>query len=87
MRSVLRLMLVVGAIQLSVSACGERDTICACIESGNVLNKKANAILEKGSTEQDREELKKLKADKQKKCAEFERMGGPEMRERMQECK
>jgi hypothetical protein len=76
----------VGLITLALGACSEPDTICACIESGNKLNQKANAILQKGSTKKDEKELQQLKADKQQKCAEFEHMPGPEMKKRMESC-
>lgn len=86
--SFLSFVLVAGMLQFSVTACSDKkDSICSCIESGNALNKKANVILGKRATEKDRSELKRLKADKQKKCAEFERMSGEAMRERMQDCK
>lgn len=71
---------------LALASCGEEDTICACIEAGDKLNQKSNEILQKGSTSADEKELQTLKADKKKKCAEFETMGGDEMRERMKDC-
>lgn len=71
---------------LLLAGCGERDTICACIDSGNALNKQANEILEKGRTKEREAKLKTLKADKEKKCAEFKTMDGPQMRERMKDC-
>jgi hypothetical protein len=86
MNRVCRNAFFVGLTVLALGACSEPDTICACIESGNKLNKKANAILQNGSTKKDEQELQKLKADKQKKCAEFEHMPGPEMKERMESC-
>lgn len=70
----------------SLAACGKKDTICSCIASGNKLNHKANEILQNGSTKKDEQELQALKADKKKKCAEFETMGGDEMKRRMEEC-
>ncbi|ASS50773.1 MAG: hypothetical protein A3D31_14565 [Candidatus Fluviicola riflensis] len=86
MNRVYRNAVFVGMVALVLSACSEPDTICACIESGDKLNQKANAILQKGSTKKDEQELQKLKADKQKKCAEFEHMPGPEMKKRMENC-
>ncbi|HLP55211.1 MAG TPA: hypothetical protein VK151_09285 [Fluviicola sp.] len=86
MNRVYRNAFFVGLTLLTLSACSEPDTICACIESGNKLNEKANAILQNGSTKKDELELQKLKADKKKKCAEFEHMPGPEMKERMESC-
>lgn len=81
-------ILLAGMVALVLAACGEdkQDTICACIEAGEKLNVKANKILQNGSTEKDEQELQQLKADKNKKCKEFERMGGDEMRQRMQSC-
>jgi hypothetical protein len=79
--------LLAGMAALVLSACGEdKDAICACIEAGDKLNVKANKILQNGSTEKDEQELQALKADKKKKCAEFERMGGDEMKKRMESC-
>lgn len=81
-------ILLAGMAALVLTACGEdkKDTICACIEAGEKLNVKANRILQNGSTEKDEQELQQLKADKNKKCREFERMGGDEMKKRMQTC-
>lgn len=80
-------ILIPSIFLLTLTSCGgEKDSICACIESGNKLNAKANAILQRGSSEKDEKELQQLKADKKKKCAEFVTMGGEEMKKRMQEC-
>lgn len=80
-------ILISSLVLLALSSCGgEKDSICACIESGNKLNAKANAILQNGSSEKDEKELQQLKADKKKKCAEFVTMGGEEMKKRMQDC-
>jgi hypothetical protein len=75
-----------SAFLLALTACGEKDSICSCIESGNKLNVKASEILQNGSTEKDEKELQALKADKEKKCAEFKTMGGEEMKKRMEDC-
>ncbi len=82
----MKLILKIALPALLLAGCGERDTICACIESGNALNKQASEILEKGSTKERDAKLRELKADKEKKCAEFKTMDGPQMRERMKDC-
>lgn len=75
-----------AALLFVLSACGEPDTICACIEAGKQLDKKANYILRNGSTEKTEKELQALKAEKKKQCKEFEKMDGPQMLERMKDC-
>lgn len=67
-------------------SCSSPDPICGCIKAGNTLNKKAHSILENGSTEKDEKELQQLKKETKKACAEFETMGGQEMKKRMAEC-
>jgi hypothetical protein len=69
-----------------LSACGEPDTICACIETGRKLDKKAQEILAKGNSEEREKDLKALRKEKAIKCKEFERMDGPAMLRRMEDC-
>lgn len=81
-------ILLVTIPALMLWACsGKKDTICDCLEAGNKLNAKANEILQQGSSEKGEQELQQLKADKKKKCAEFETMGGEEMKKRMEDCR
>lgn len=75
-----------AGIVFLLGSCGEPDTICGCIEAGKQLDKKANHILRHGSTEKTEKELQALKAEKKKKCKEFEKMDGPQMLERMKDC-
>lgn len=69
-----------------LASCGGKDSICDCIEAGDKLNRKANALLESGSSDDAGKELLRLKEEKKKKCAEFETMDGNEMKRRMQDC-
>lgn len=81
-KSFLPLVIVV----LSLTACGEKDSICACIEAGDKLNKLSSEVLEGKKSDINQQEWKKLKVDKEKKCKEFETMSGPEMLERKKNC-
>lgn len=73
-------------VALSLTACGEKDAICSCIEAGDKLNKLSGEVLQGKKSEIDQKAWKQLKADKEKKCREFETMGGPEMLERKKDC-
>lgn len=70
-----------------LTACGGKDAICECIEVGDQLNKKNHDVLENGITEANAKEVKRLQKLQAKKCADFQKMGGPEMRERKATCK
>lgn len=80
------LFFLTAGIVFLVGSCGEPDSICGCIEAGKQLDKKANYILRHGSTEKTEKELQALKAEKKKKCKEFQKMDGPQMLERMKDC-
>lgn len=70
----------------SLLSCGERDSICDCIDASSQLNKEVNKVLLKEATKKDEENLLKLRLEKKKKCAEFENMSGKEMMERKESC-
>lgn len=70
----------------SLLSCGERDTICDCIDASNKLNQAASKVLVKEVTAKDEKTLVTLRAEKKKKCAEFENMSGKEMMERKESC-
>ena len=69
-----------------ISACSEPDAICDCIAASDAVNKKSSEVLAKEPTAEDESALKKLRAEKKKKCAAFEDMSGPEMLERKATC-
>lgn len=74
------------AVLFLTLSCGGKDQICSCIEAGNQLNQKANLVLRKEPTATDEKMLIELRKKKKSACAEFETMGGPEMKERMESC-
>ncbi len=86
MKTVLKHLYIASFLFVFLS-CGGKDQICECIEAGNRLNEKANLVLRKEPTEADEKALIELRKTKKTACAEFETMGGPEMKERMETCK
>jgi hypothetical protein len=79
------LLIISGLITL-FSSCSEPDSICDCIAASDAVNKKSAEVLSKEPTAADESTLKKLRAEKKKKCAAFEDMSGPEMLERKATC-
>ena len=71
---------------LSLSACSSNTEICSCLESGKKLEKFSSELLQRDATEKDLQKMKKLKADQEKKCAEFQTMDGAKMLELKDEC-
>lgn len=70
----------------TITSCGEKDSICDCIDASNKLNQAASKVLVKEATAKDEKTLITLRAEKKKKCAEFENMSGTEMMERKESC-
>lgn len=68
-------------------SCGSGDQkICECLEAGDRLNQLSAELLEGEVTPAKKEEMLKLKQEKNRKCKEFESMGGEEMLKRKAEC-
>ena len=68
-------------------SCGEKDTkICDCLEAGESLNKFSSKMMLKEANSSDLKEMKKLKANKSKKCAEYQTMSGEKMWELKANC-
>ncbi len=82
----LRLLAVLGFLCLMTTSCSE-DSICDCIDAGEKFNQFTQKQLDNPGANIDTKEFKRLKDDKVKKCAEFQKMGGPEMLERKASCK
>lgn len=80
-----QLLAVLGFFSLMITSCGE-DSICDCIDAGEKFNQYTHKQLEDSGKNFDAKEFKRLKEDKTKKCAEFQKMGGPEMLERKASC-
>ncbi len=71
---------------ITLTSCSEKDTICECIEIGDQLNKKSSKALTHTPSETEIAEIKRLRKEKSKKCAEFQKMSGSEMLERKASC-
>ncbi len=78
--------LLISGTFLFTASCSEPDQICDCIKASDAVNKKSAEVLQKDPTTADETELKKLRAEKKKKCEQFEDMSGPEMLERKESC-
>lgn len=71
---------------LSLSACSSNTEICSCLESGKKLQKFSSELLQREATTKDLQKMKKLKADQEKKCVDFQTMDGAKMLELKEEC-
>lgn len=82
---------VVVASLMLVFSCSNKDKqFCECLEVGNELNQEAvkysSTNLDK-ITDEDVAKLKALKEKKEKICAPYETMAGPEMLKKQEACK
>lgn len=71
---------------LGMSSCSSNTEICSCLESGKKLEKFSSELLQREATAKDLQKMKKLKADQEKKCVEFQTMDGAKMLELKEEC-
>lgn len=60
---------------------------CECLEKGDAFNKASAEVLSDSRKKQSIQELKQLKAEKEKACADYINMSGEEMLKRKAECK
>ena len=68
-------------------SCNSRDPkMCDCLDAGDKLNKFSSKLLTKEASQKDVVEMKKLKAEKVKKCADFQMMSGEEMLKKKASC-
>ena len=71
---------------LSLTACSSNTEICSCLESGKKLEIFSAELLQREATAKDLKKMKKLKADQEKKCVDFQRMDGAQMLELKEAC-
>jgi hypothetical protein len=69
-----------------ITSCSSNTEICPCLESGKKLETFSSELLQREATAKDLKKMKKLKADQEKKCADFQTMDGAKMLELKEEC-
>lgn len=73
---------------LVVVGCSPSDPqFCECLEKGDAFNKASAEVIADSKNKQSIQELKKLKAEKEKACANYIDMSGEEMLKRKADCK
>lgn len=60
--------------------------MCSCLEAGDKLNEFSAKVLQGQANQADVKKMKKLKAEKTKKCADFQTMSGEEMLKKKATC-
>lgn len=74
-------------ILIFLGSCSSKDPkMCECLESGEKLNQFSSEIMMKEINASDAKKMQTLKADKTKKCADYQEMSGEEMLKRKAEC-
>lgn len=71
---------------LLISSCKSDQKICKCLEAGDKLNRLSAELLEKEVTVSQKSEMKKLKANQELLCKDFQEMSGEEMLKRKAGC-
>jgi hypothetical protein len=70
-----------------LGSCNSKDPkMCECLNAGEKLNQFSSEIMMKEITSNDAEQMKILKKEKSKKCADYQEMSGEEMLKRKAEC-
>ena len=69
-----------------ITSCSSNTEICSCLESGKKLETFSSELLQREATAKDLQKMKKLKADQEKKCVDFQTMDGAKMLELKEEC-
>ena len=69
-----------------ISCSGKDEQFCKCLEAGEALNAYSVELWETSVDAEKAKELKRLKAEKKKACADYQTMSGEEMLERKKEC-
>lgn len=68
-------------------SCTQRDKkMCDCLETGDKLNKLSSELLQNSVTKTQKDELFKLRAEKDQKCKDFQTMSGEEMLKKKATC-
>ncbi len=75
-----------AATLLFVSCSDQNEQFCECMDAGEKLNNFSVTLFDKNITEKQANELKALKAEKDKACADFKQMKGDEMLELQKNC-
>lgn len=79
--------LVYGFSLLILMSCsGKDEQFCKCLEAGETLNAYSVELWETSVDAEKAKELKRLKAEKKKACADYQTMSGDEMLDRKKEC-
>lgn len=79
--------MIIGIALIAFSSCSSKDKqFCKCLEAGEKLNNFASELLERGATKEDEAKIKELREVKDKECANYQTMGGEEMKKKQAEC-
>jgi maleate cis-trans isomerase len=74
-------------VLLIIASCSSKDPkMCECLEAGEKLNQFSSEIMMKEINANDAKKMQTLKANKAKKCADYQEMSGEEMLKRKAEC-
>lgn len=72
---------------LLLSACASKDDqFCECLSAGDELNKETQQFFEKIPSKEDQKRIEVLKEKKNAACADYQEMGGDEMRKLKEAC-
>lgn len=73
---------------LLMGACTSVDTeFCECLETSDAYNQVMHQHMEGDTSSVVKNEIRRLRTEKQQKCAAYEQMSGDEMRKRQEACK
>ena len=74
------------SLVFALTSCSSNTEICSCLDAGKKLESFSSQLLQRDVTKTDLNKMKTLKADQQKKCADFQTMDGKKMLELKEEC-
>ena len=77
---------VFGMVFFLAACAAKDDQFCECLSVGEELNNETQQFFEKIPSKEDQERIKVLKEKKNSACADYQEMGGDEMRKLKQVC-
>jgi hypothetical protein len=89
-KAICNTLFVAAAAVMFTSCSGDEevkdDQFCACLSATEDLNEVSSTLMEGGITEENRQEVKELRAKKDKLCKDYEMLSGDENRKKMELC-
>lgn len=79
-------IIAIALLLFTAVSCSSDDAFCECLSAGEAFNEESQKFLDKTPTPEEEAKLKELKEAKVNACADYQTMGGDEMRALKEAC-